>query len=185
MSLAAEIAELRRRRAARPLPAVRIEHGRAVPGWTFRIGATFAVAGLLAGAGSRSGLVDGVVVAVTIGLTVWAAVRPGRTTGHLAVLVAGLFLLGSPAAPFDPAALWLAPLAYLAVRLGWWAERAGRRSRVETAALWRSGRRDVAVVGATVAIGGLASVATGTPVAGLVLLGGAALLALAWWLLPR
>ncbi|GAA1985529.1 hypothetical protein GCM10009718_23590 [Isoptericola halotolerans] len=185
MNLAAEVAELRRRRTERPLPRVRVEHGRTVPVWVLRTAAGAAVAALVLASGRRSGLVLEPVVVLAVLLAAWAVWRPGGLSAHLAVLLAGLMLLGSSVSPVDPAVFWIAPCGYLAVRLCWWAGRSGLRSRVELAVLRRSGGRDLAVVAASLVVGGGAWLVAGVPVGGLVVIGGAALLALAWSLLPR
>ena len=185
MSLTAELHDWVRRRRARALPVVRVEHVPAVPGLVLRAAAAVAVAALVWAAASRTTLMAGLVLTAVAGAALWALARPGQLPAHVAVVLSALLLLGSASTPFDPAVLWLAPLAYLAVRLSWWAGHVGWRTRVEVAVLGRSGSRDLVVAGVTSAVGALAWAVSGAALAGLVLLGGAALLALAWWLLPR
>ncbi|WP_418276868.1 hypothetical protein ACNHYB_02875 [Isoptericola jiangsuensis] len=113
----------------------------------------------------------------------WVALRRGPAAPHLAVLIAALTMIGAPSAPFDAAVLGLAPLGLMAVRLTWWAEHVGRRTRVETAALWHVARRDLTITAVTLAVGGAGWLASGFAVGGLVVLGAAALLTLATLLL--
>jgi hypothetical protein len=185
MNITAEVAELRRRRADRPLPTVRVEHGRSVPAGVLRLAAAAAVPALLLLAGLRTGLMSEVVLVVAGAFGVWAAWRPGPAAPHLAVLLAGLSLLATGSASLDPVLLWLVPAAYATVRLGWWAEVARPRARVELDVLRRGAGRDLVVLAVTAVLGGAGWLAAGAAVGGLVLLGGAALLALAWSLLPR
>ncbi|MCK0115418.1 hypothetical protein BCE75_1109 [Isoptericola sp. CG 20/1183] len=185
MSLRAEVHDWVRRRRERPLPVVRVGHGPVVPGSVLRLAAVCAVAGLVWAGAARTTLVAELEVAAVAGMALWALVRPGTVPAHTAVVLTALLLLGSTAAPFDPAALWLAPAAYVAVRLGWWAGQVGWRTRVEVTALRRTGSRDLVLLGLAVAVGGAAWAASGATVAGLALVGGGALLALAWRVLPR
>jgi hypothetical protein len=171
MRRTAELHDWVRRRRERPVPVVRVEHG--------------PVATLVWAAAARTTLLPDLVLAAAAGMALWALVRPGHVPAHAGVVLSALLLLASTAGPFDPAALWLAPFAYVTVRLGWWAGQVGWRTRVEVAALRRTGSRDGVVLGLAVVVDGLAWAASGVAVAGLVLLAGAALLALAWWLLPR
>ena len=185
MRPAAELQDWVRRSRERALPVVRVEHGPVVPGALLRVSAVAAVAALVGAAASRTALVTELVLVVVVGAASWMLVRPGHAPAHAAVVGSALLLLGSSAAPFDPAMLWLVPSAYLTVRLGWWAGQVGWRTRVEVAALRRSGSRDVMILGVAAVVGGVAWAASGAAVAGLVLIGGAALVALAWSVLPR
>lgn len=185
MALTTELHDWVRRHREAPLPVVRVGHGAVVPGGALRVAAVVAVVGLVWATAARTPLPAGLVTTFAAGLALWALVRPGHVPAHAAVVASAALLLGSSDAPFDPAALWLAPLAYVTVRLNWWAGQVGRRTRVEAAALRRIGTRDVVVLAGAVAVGALAWAASGTAVAGLVLLGVAAVLALAWRLLAR
>lgn len=164
----------------RRLPAVDVRIGRAVPGWALRTAFPFAVGALVLATGARTALIpalSGTIVAVLVG---WAAIRPGPGPAHVALVVAALELLGASGAPFDPAVLWLAPLAYGVTRLGWWASHVGARDRVELAALRRTLVRDVVVVLVALLVGAAGQVLAGRPVPWLVALGVAGLAALAW-----
>ncbi|WP_402465477.1 hypothetical protein [Isoptericola aurantiacus] len=184
MSLLAEVRDLNRRRQERPLPPVEVEHGPALPGGVLKTAAALAVAGLAWAAGSRTEVLPALCTVIALGLAVWTVLRPGPVPSHLAVVLAGVTLLGS-SGPFDVAVLGIAPLAYLTVRLGWWAQHVGWRTRVETAAWGAAAGRDLVVVGATVVLGGAAWALGAAAVGGLVVVGGTALVVLGWSLLPR
>ncbi|GAA1735780.1 hypothetical protein GCM10009809_33710 [Isoptericola hypogeus] len=173
------------RRSRRPFPPVDLTLGRWVPGWLLNAAAAVAVPALVLLAAGRTGLPTTPAVLLALALAAWAAARPGPGPGHTAVAAAAVILLGSTAAPFDPAALWLAPLGYAAVRLGWWAAHVGPRTRVELAALRRAGARDLVVAGTGAALGLGAWALAGRPVEGLLALGVAALAALAWFVVRR
>ncbi|MFD6134781.1 hypothetical protein [Isoptericola sp. NPDC056618] len=164
----------------RPLPVVGVELGRRLPGVVLRVAFVVAVAALVVAAGARTDLIAEVVVLLAGVVTVWAAVRPGPAPAHVALVTAALELLGSGAAPFDPAVLWLAPLGYLVTRLGWWASHVAATDRVELAALRHGLARDGVVVAASLAVGGAAWALAGRQVSWLVALGVVALAALAW-----
>jgi hypothetical protein len=168
----------------RPLPWVTVDHGRTVPGWAFRTVFVLAVPALVLATASRTTAATGFVVTLVVVLVAWAAARPAPGSAHGTVVACALLLLGSPG-PFDPAALALAPAAYVVVRLGWWASRVRWRTRVELAALAHAGARDAVVIGATAAVGALAWAVAGRPVGALVALGTAALAAVAWLALLR
>ncbi len=168
----------------RPLPRVTVEHGRSVPGWLLHAAYVLCVPALVVSTASRTMVTPGIVAVLAAALAVWAALRPGPSSAHGAVVASAFLLLGAPG-PFDPAALPLAALAYGVVRLGWWASHVGGRTRVETAALARAGSRDLVVVGATAVLGALAWAVAGRPVDLLVALGTAALAAVAWLALRR
>lgn len=185
MNLVAELVDLRRRRLERPLPDVEVDAGPAVPGWVFRVLAPVMVGLLVAVTGLHVSLVPQLVLACAGLLALWTLVRPGPVPAHLAVLVCALALFGAPGAPFDAAVLGLAPLGYAAVRLAWWAGHVGRRTRVETSAVLRGTGRDLAVMLVTLCVGGIAWLASGFAVGGLVVLGAAVLVALVRVLLAR
>ncbi|MCK9793614.1 hypothetical protein M1843_07640 [Isoptericola sp. 4D.3] len=174
-----------RHATGRPLPVVGVELGRRLPGWALRAALVVAVLVLVVGAGTRTSLVTELPVVVALVLAGWSAVRPGPAPAHVALVAAALMLLGSTSAPFDPAALWLAPWGYLATRLGWWAGHVAPTDRVELAALRRTLVRDAVVVVVTLATGGAAWALAGRPVPWLVGLGVAALAALAWTAVRR
>ncbi|MFI2102409.1 hypothetical protein ACH436_03900 [Isoptericola sp. NPDC019693] len=169
----------------RPLPVVGVTTGRRVPGWTLRAAFVVAVAVLVAAAGTRAHLLTELLVLITGVVTVWAAVRPGPAPAHVALVTAALELLGSGAAPFDPAVLWLAPLAYVVTRLGWWASHVAATERVEIAALRHGLARDGVLVAVALMAGGAAWAVAGREVPWLVALGVAALAALAWTAVRR
>jgi hypothetical protein len=169
----------------RPLPVVGVRLGRWLPGGVLRTAFVAGVVVLLLAAGARTTLVTELTAVLAGVLAVWAAVRPGPAPAHVTLVTAALLLLGSTAAPFDPAALWLAPLGYVVTRLGWWASHVGATDRVELAALRRSLARDGAVVAVALAIGGTAWALAGRPVPWLVALGVVALAALAWTAVRR
>ncbi|MFC8599305.1 hypothetical protein [Isoptericola sp. NPDC057191] len=169
-----------RRGTGRPLPVVGVGTGPALPGWTLRAAFPVAVLTLVVGAGARTTLLTDLYTVVAVVLATWGALRPGPAPAHVAVVTAALLLLGSTAAPFDPAVLWLAPLGYVVTRLGWWARVLAGIDRVELAALRRTLARDAALLGTSLALAGVAWALAGRPVAWLVALGVAALAALAW-----
>lgn len=164
----------------RPLPVVGVELGRRLPGVVLRVAFVVAVAALVVAAGVRTDLITELVVVLAGVLVVWSAVRPGPAPAHVALVTAALELLGSSAAPFDPAVLWLAPLGYVVTRLGWWASHVSAADRVELAALRHGLARDGVVVAVALAVGGAAWALSGRQVSWLVALGVAALAALAW-----
>lgn len=176
---------LSRYETGRPLPTVDVRTGRRLPGWSLRAAFVVAVATLVVAAGARTDLIVELVVLFAGVVTVWAAVRPGPAPAHLALVTAALELLGSSAAPFDPAVLWLAPLGYVVTRLGWWASHVGATEHVELAALRHGLARDAVVVAAALAVGAAAWAVAGRQLPWLVALGVAALAALAWTAVRR
>ena len=177
-SLAARWRTLARR--PRPLPPVDVAMRAWVPGWALRVAAVVLVPATVLLGAARTDVLPGVGVATALALGAWVAVRPGPGPAHVAVVVTAVLLLGSGDAPFDPAALWLAPLGYAAVRLGWWSAQAAPRSRVELDLLRHAAGRDLVVLGATVALGLGARALAGSPVEALVALGVVGLAGLAW-----
>lgn len=179
-TLAAPVRLLERLRGRRPLPSVEVTLRPWVPGWSIRAATAAAVPTLVLLGAGRTNLLPGIAVALAVAMATWAATRPGPGPAHVAVVVTALLLLGSAAAPFDPAALWLAPLGYAVVRLGWWSAQAGLRARIELDALRHAAARDVVVLGTSVLLGLGAWALAGRPVEALVALGVAALAGLAW-----
>ncbi|MCA5894758.1 hypothetical protein LEP48_15570 [Isoptericola sp. NEAU-Y5] len=169
----------------RPLPLVEVTVGPWVPGWVFRLAACVAVGALVLLAAGRTGLLPTIAVGAALLLAAWAAARPGPGPAHVAVVASAVILLGTGTTPFDAAVLWLAPLGYVAVRLGWWASWLGPLARVEVAALGRAAARDAVVVLATFPVALAAWVVAGRPVAALVVLGFVALAAFAWIIARR
>lgn len=169
----------------RPLPRVGVEAGRSVPGWALHAALAPAAAALVAVPATRSAMSPTVVVLGALVAAAWLCLRPRPAAAHAVVVLAALPVLGSPAAPFDPAVLLLVPLAFAVVRLAWWAEHVPLGGRVELGALRRGLPRAAAVVGVALALGVLALLAAGRPTAGAVALGGVALLAVAWVALRR
>ncbi|GAB2469818.1 hypothetical protein [Xylanimonas ulmi] len=166
------------------LPRVEVETRRWAPGWVVRVLAAVTPAALVLIALSRSRLpeaLDAVAVGVAALLVGWSLWRPGHRPALTGVGLTAFLVLTAASGP-DPAALGLAPLGYIAVRLAAWAGAVGWTTRVELAVLGRSALRDGAVVGVTLLVGALAFGVRGASAPTLVL-GAAALLALAWWLL--
>lgn len=186
----ATVRNLRARLAAltwreRPMPRVDIGLGRWVPGWVFRVAGAGAVAALLLLTASRTELVPSLAGVLAGALALWSLARPGAGPAHVAVVLAAVVLLGSATAPFDPAALWLAPLGYVTTRLGWWAAVVVPTERVELAAVRRVALRDLVLTVVTVAVGLASWAVSGRPVEGIVALGVAALAAVAWLVAGR
>ncbi|MFE5339145.1 hypothetical protein [Isoptericola sp. NPDC056578] len=169
----------------RPLPVVRVQVGRSLPGLVLRTAFVVAVGALVVAAGVRTDLITELVLVLAGVVAVWAAVRPGPAPAHVALVTAALELLGSNAAPFDPAVLWLAPLGYVVTRLGWWASHVAATDRVELAALRHGLARDGVVVAVALAVGCAAWALSGRQVSWLVALGVVALAALAWIVVRR
>ncbi|GAA4726900.1 hypothetical protein GCM10023216_17090 [Isoptericola chiayiensis] len=185
MTMLAELQDLSRRRHERPLPRVSVVHGPSVPGGVLRVLAALAVGGLVLLTAARTSLLPDLALSAALVLAMWTAVRPGRVPSHLAVVLSAAVLLGAQSAPFDPAVLWLAPLGFLTVRLGWWAEHTSWTGRVEWAALRATAGRDLTICGATVVLGAAAWAAAAASVGVLVVLGGIAVVAIGWAFLPR
>ncbi|PFG43185.1 hypothetical protein ATJ88_1869 [Isoptericola jiangsuensis] len=186
MSVTAEIRAWRARRADRPLPVVDVAHGPAVPGVVLRLAALVPPALLVVAAVTRvpSG-VTGLVGTIGGVLLLWLLARPGRGPALAVLCLTAAVLLGSPAAPFDPAVWWMAPLGHATLRGAWWAQEIGGAARVEVAALARATGRDLVVTAAALVAGAVASwfVGDASPVP--VVLGGGALLVLVVVLLRR
>ncbi|ACZ30809.1 putative membrane protein, glycine-rich [Xylanimonas cellulosilytica DSM 15894] len=164
----------------RPLPRVEVELGRTVPGSALHAAAVLVTGGtpLLAALGSSATgefLAFWILGAVAIGG--WAAWRPGHPPALTGAATTALLLAVASADGGVSAALWLAPLAYLGIRLSTWAAATGLTTRVEVAALARSARADGVVVVVTLLVGAVASVLDGGSVTGLVI-GAVALLGL-------
>ncbi|QAY71013.1 hypothetical protein [Xylanimonas protaetiae] len=156
---------------SRPLPRVEVELRRWVPGWALRVVAVVVTAGTVvlatAGASAAGGLaVFLLFVAAAIGG--WVAWRPGAAPALLGAVVTAFLLAFTPSDGRASAALWLAPLAYLGVRLCVWAAATRPTARVELGALARSARVDGIVIGVTVLLGAVASLLDGGSFAGLV-----------------
>lgn len=166
-------------------PDVEVGTGPTLPGWSFRAVLLPTVPLLLLVAGTRAGVAPGLLLVVAVLATAWVLRSPSPGPVHLVVVAAGVLLLGSHAAPLDPWALALAPLAYAVTRLAWWADHVPLRARVETAALRATLPRDAVVVGGTAALGAVALLVSGGSSAVAVLLGGAALVALTAVVVPR
>ena len=99
--------------------------------------------------------------------------------GMLVVVVSGVLLWGFTTEPFDPWSLLVALLAYLLARVTWWAAHLPLRGRAEVAALRVGWRRDLAVLGGTGLLGGLAMLVSGATLQGAVLLAALAVAGLA------
>ncbi|MDO8152564.1 hypothetical protein [Isoptericola sp. b408] len=185
MTLRAELQDWRHRRHDRPMPTVQVEHGTAVRGVWLRIAAACAATGLLLLTAARTDVILELALVGAGSVGGWSLVRPGRVPAHLAVVVSALLLLGSRSAPFDPAVLWLLPAALLTVRLGWWAEHVAGGTLVEVAALRGTVGRDLLIVAVSTVVAAVAWAATAWTAGALLVLGGLALVVLAWWTLPR
>jgi hypothetical protein len=167
--------------AARPLPEVTIETGPTVRGWVLRVALLVLVPLLLLTAGSRSpGLPPALVWTVVALCTVLLVVRPTPVAAGVVVVVSGVLLWGFTTEPFDPWSLLVALLAYLLARVTWWAAHLPLRGRAEVAALGVGWRRDLAVLGGTGLLGGLAMLASGATLRGAVLLAALAVAGLAF-----
>lgn len=171
--------------AARPLPEVTTETGPTLRGWVLRAVLLVLTPLLVLTAASRTpGLADALVWSVVLLSTGLLVIRPTPTTAGGVVVVSGVLLWGLESEPFDPWSLVVALLAYLLARTTWWAAHLPPRGRVEIAALLVGWPRDLAVLGGTGLLGGLALLVSGATVPGAVLLAalavaGVALLALA------
>lgn len=167
--------------ARRPLPEVTVETGPTVRGWVLRAALLVLVPLLVLTAASRTpGLSTALVwptVALCTGLVV---LRPTPTTAGGVVVVSGVLVWGFTAEPFDPWSLLVALLAYLVVRLTWWAAHVPFGGRAEVVALLTGWRRDVVVLGGTGLLGGLAMLASGATVSGAVLLAALAVAGIAF-----
>jgi hypothetical protein len=167
--------------AARPLPEVTIETGPTVRGWVLRVALLVLVPLLLLTAGSRSpGLPTALVWTVVALCTGLLVVRPTPVAAGVVVVLSGVLLWGFTTEPFDPWSLLVALLAYLLARVTWWAAHLPLRGRAELAALRVGWRRDLAVLGGTGILGGLAMVASGASLQGAVLLAALAVAGLAF-----
>lgn len=167
--------------AARPLPEVTTDTGPTLRGWVLRLALLVLTPALILTAAARTpGLPDALVwtiVALSTGLLV---ARPTPSTAGGVVVLSGTLLWGLTSEPFDPWSLVVALLAYLLTRVTWWAAHLPPRGRAEIAALLVGWRRDLAVLGGTGLLGGLAMLASGAAVPGAVLLAALAVAGLAF-----
>lgn len=129
---------------------IELELGRAVPGWTLRVGLG-GVGGLLVGLSRAADLPVGptrVFVAMAlvglVGVLCAAVVRPGSLTAGALVVVVGLFEIGRPAG-FTARTFVLILLVHVLLRLAAVAAQVGWRARLEVAVLTAQAR-EVAVV---------------------------------------
>ena len=169
----------------RPLPAVTVETGPTLPGWTLRLALLVLTPLLLfTAAGRTADIPVGVTATIAVLATGLLVLRPTPTTAGGTVVVATVLFWGFTAEPFDPWALVVALLAHLLARTTWWAAHVPPDGHTEIAALLAGWRRDAAVLAATGLLGALAMLASGTTTTPAVLLAalavvGIALLALA------
>jgi hypothetical protein len=140
---------------------IELELGRAVPGWTLRVGLG-GVGGLLVALSRAADLPLGptrVFVAMAlVGLVAAAGVavvRPGSPAVGVLVVVVGLFEIGRPAG-FTARTFVLILLVHVVLRVAAVAAQAGWRARVEVAVL-AAQVREVAVVQAGVQVLALAA----------------------------
>ena len=143
----------------RPLPRVEVELGPTVPGWALRAAAVVVTSGALILATLTGSVIEGfadtlLLAAAAIGL--WVAWKPGHQPALLTAVLVALLLAFRDGHGALAAGTWLAPLAYLALRLCVWTACTGLTARVELAALARSAGTDGLVVGATILLGALA-----------------------------
>lgn len=169
----------------RPLPRVAAELGPFVPGWLLRLAAVAATAAMVALTAQRTTMISELAWTITGVAAVLMAALPSTVVAHAAVVTAGLFVALGDHGPFDPVVFGLIPLAYVAVRLAWWAERVSLLARVEVAALARGLPRGLVLTGATAGFGALVFLITGHPNPVAVVGGGLGLVMLIWLMLLR
>jgi len=143
----------------RPLPRVGVRAGAMVPGWALRVVAAACAAGCPLLAGGHTFLPGALakVAAVVFGLvTLW---RPGYEVVCWAIPVSAVLLVTSSRAPFDPVALWVALLGYLALRLAMAAALLPWNGRAQPRAVltWR----DLVIVGLLASIRGVVALSGG------------------------
>ncbi|MDR1825294.1 MAG: hypothetical protein LBR27_08230 [Bifidobacteriaceae bacterium] len=203
----AQTVYLRWRYRDRPLPRIELGVGAWLPGWLIRVAAAAALLGLVwvalrvatdGGGGDVPPVDEGVRrgdtgdesplrlfgAVLVVGLTLWMALWPGLGVCLTAGGVVVITLMFVPLVPGIGLAVWL----YMVWRMGWWAARCQWRAKVQWRALAVSLARDLGVVALTLAVG-LVAVAAAARGGGLthawgvvsLLVGGAALVALAWW----
>ncbi|MFD6141402.1 hypothetical protein [Promicromonospora sp. NPDC060271] len=164
----------------RPLPAVTVETGPTLRGWTFRLALLVLTPLLLFTAAGRTPDIPleftGVIAVLATGLLV---VRPTPVTAGGVIVVAAVLFWGFTTEPFDPWALAVALLAHVLARTTWWAAHVPPGGHTELVALAAGWRRDVAVLGATGLLGALALLASGTTTTAAVLLAALALVGIA------
>ncbi len=154
----------------RPLPRVEIDLRPTLPGWAVRAAAALAVTCTPALAALTTPVMGGfapTLVAVAVGLGLWTAWRPSHGPALTATVLVAFVLAFQDSRGLLASALWLAPLAYLALRLCRWAAECALTSRVEIGALARSARTDGLVIGVTLLIGAIALLVERNTVAGL------------------
>jgi hypothetical protein len=167
--------------AARPLPEVTAETGPTLRGWVLRVALLVLAPLLLLTAAARTpDLPSGMLWTVVVLCTGLLVGRPTPTTAGGVVVAAAVLLWGLDSEPFDPWSLVVALLAYLLTRVTWWAAHLPPRGRAEIAALLAGWRRDLAVLGGTGLLGGLAMLAAGAAVPGAVLLAALAVVGVAF-----
>lgn len=160
-----------------PIPRLGVDLPGLLPAWVVHLLAVACLVTLVAWPGVRTAVPGsiGLTLAGLVGLA--ATWRPGAAPTVAGVSLAGLFLLGSPAAPFDPIVFGLAGLAYAGYRLSLVAALLPWRGRVQWSVLTRW--FDGAVLATTAAVAGLALVLTGRGPAWLALPGVVGLIGLA------
>ena len=161
----------------RPAPRLDVSLTSLVPAWLIRLLASACLISLVAWPAVNTVLPWWIswTAAVLPGLiTLW---RPGYAPATAAVVLAGLFLIGSPAAPYDPSVVGLAASAYVGFRLSLAASLLPWRGRAQLRVLvsWR----DAAILATTLALAGLAWAVTGRGPAWLALPSGLGLVGLA------
>lgn len=167
--------------AARPLPEVTAETGPTVRGWVLRLLlAALSPLLLLTAAARTPGLPDALLWPMVLVSTGLLVVRPTPTTAGGVVVLSGVLLWGLESEPFDPWSLLVALLAYLLARTTWWAAHLPPRGRAEIAALLVGWHRDLAVLGGTGILGGLALLASGATLSAAVLLAALAVTGIAF-----
>lgn len=162
----------------RPLPQIEVSLGPAVSGWVLRTAAVLTTGGFALACVQRAGLIEWLAWVIVLLASVVMAIWTASVVAHSTVVIAGVLLTLSHG-PFDPIVFWLIPLAYLAGRCAWWAERVALSGRVELAALAVGLPRDLAVVVGTLALGAVVLLVPGQS-AVLMIVGGVAAVLLAW-----
>jgi len=134
-----------------PLPPIDVAAGHTLPGWVVRVAAAAAVGASVGLAGGLTSLAVVAEVVIVAAFVVWALVHPNYATAFAAFAMDAVFLLASPRAPFNPGAVWVIGVGYLALRLLMAAGLVSWKAKVAPGCLL--GWRDAVVLGLTALIG--------------------------------